>query len=219
MPEMGYFQFSRRILPTSDNKFARQMDRSLPRVPMMEPEADEQSLRDAVLAGDQAAWRSLYDRAYGELWRYIVWRCAGARQRAEEITQETWLVAVRRIADFNPQQASFLTWLRGIAANVLRNHLRTRRAQPGAVMEPEYEESQRRDEAELIAAALAELPERYEAALRAKYLSMQSVDEIAKEWQVSPKTVESLLTRAREAFRLAYEKLAGMDEHVKEGLP
>jgi RNA polymerase sigma-70 factor, ECF subfamily len=54
---------------------------------------------------------------------------------------------------------------------------------------------------------LSRLPERYEAALRAKYLDQQSVVEIAEAWNESPKAVESLLTRARESFRQEYKRL------------
>jgi RNA polymerase sigma-70 factor (ECF subfamily) len=50
------------------------------------------------------------------------------------------------------------------------------------------------------------LPGRYEAVLRAKYLDQQSVAQIAESWRETPKAIESLLTRAREAFRAAYEK-------------
>ncbi len=49
-------------------------------------------------------------------------------------------------------------------------------------------------------------PERYEAVLRAKYLDQQSVAAIAETWNETPKAVESLLTRAREAFRQAYDR-------------
>ena len=60
--------------------------------------------------------------------------------------------------------------------------------------------------AERVARALATLPDRYEAVLRAKYLEGRSVQDIASAWDETPKAVESLLTRARQAFRKAYEK-------------
>jgi len=53
---------------------------------------------------------------------------------------------------------------------------------------------------------VASLPEHYEAVLRAKYLDGQSVAAIAAERDESPKAVESLLTRARQAFRDVYQK-------------
>jgi RNA polymerase sigma-70 factor, ECF subfamily len=185
----------------------------------------EQALRGAVLAGDPAAWRTLYEGAYLELWAYVVWRSGGLRDLAEEITQETWLVAVRRIGAFQPAQGSFQAWLRGIAAHCLRNHFRTRRRRPEQPIrdrdfaEPMLVDVHRQEQAELIAQALAELPDHYEAVLRAKYLDLLSVAAIAEEWQESPKAIESLLTRARQAFRSAYEKLAGNDVAFEEHTP
>jgi RNA polymerase sigma-70 factor, ECF subfamily len=171
----------------------------------------ERSLRRQVLAGDEAAWRALYESAATALWGYVSWRCAGLLDRTEEITQETWLVAVRRLSDFDPAQASFITWLRGIAAHLLQNDLRTRRRRReqtlSEAIEPACVENNQREQAEQIARALAELPARYEAVLRAKYLDRASVHAIAEEWGESAKAVESLLGRARQAFRTAYERL------------
>ena len=84
----------------------------------------ERGLRDAVLAGDEQAWRALYEAAFDGLRAYAYWRCAGLNDLADEIVQESWLVAVRRIRSFVPESGSFAGWLRGIAANVVRNHLR-----------------------------------------------------------------------------------------------
>ena len=53
-------------------------------------------------------------------------------------------------------------------------------------------------------AARAELPERYEAVLRMKYLERMSVADMAAARGETEKAVESLLSRAREAFREAY---------------
>jgi RNA polymerase sigma-70 factor (ECF subfamily) len=172
----------------------------------------ERGLRDAVLAGDEQAWSVLYAEAFDGLHTYVNWRCSGWRDLADEIVQETWLIAVRRIRTFAPEGGSFAGWLRGIAANVLRNHLRRhvlRNGKPqdelrqGAATDDSL---QRREEAERVACALAELPEHYEAVLRAKYLDGRTVADIAAEWNESPKAVESLLTRARQAFREVYEK-------------
>lgn len=157
---------------------------------MLPPERirHEERLRGAVLAGDQAAWRALYDGAFAELWNYVLWRCAGLQTIAEDIVQETWLVAVRRIGDFDPTEGPFLAWLRGIAANQLRNHFRAVRRHPemqSHFAEPSHDDRERREQAELIAAALDQLPERFEAALRAKYLDLMSVDQIASEWEAA----------------------------------
>ena len=87
----------------------------------------DKMLRQAVLAGDEAAWHVWYSEGFDELDRFVFWRCGGQRDEADEIVQETWLTAVRQIRSFQPEHGSFLAWLRGIAANVRRNQLRSAR--------------------------------------------------------------------------------------------
>jgi RNA polymerase sigma-70 factor (ECF subfamily) len=169
----------------------------------------ERGLRDAVVAGNEDAWRVWFDAEYASLESYVLWRCAGLRQLADDAIQETWLVAVRRLRAFDPEVGSFQQWLCGIAANVLRNQLRSlrRRAARSESLNGEVvadDATIERERSERIAAALATLPERYEAVLRRKYLDGQSVAEIAATWNETEKAVESLLTRARAAFREAY---------------
>jgi RNA polymerase sigma-70 factor (ECF subfamily) len=96
--------------------------------------------------------------------------------------------------------------LRGIAANLLRNHFRgeARRARQVRLLDDEPAAEKSNTDAERIAGALSALPEHYEAVLRAKYLEGRSVADIAQQRDESPKAVESLLTRARQAFREAY---------------
>jgi RNA polymerase sigma-70 factor (ECF subfamily) len=168
----------------------------------------ERLLRRAVLAGDEQAWRALYDGACDALYAYVLWRSGGLRDRADELSQEAWLHAVRRIADFDPDRASFLAWLRGIAANLSRNHVRRDvRRQTGPLEGEQAAPETNRAEADRVAAALAALSPRYESVLRAKYLDGQSVADIAAESGESVKAVESLLSRARQAFRDAYTQL------------
>jgi RNA polymerase sigma-70 factor (ECF subfamily) len=170
----------------------------------------EQGLRAAVLAGDEAAWRAWYDESYPGLYRYVLWRCGSLRDDAEEVVQEAWLTAVRRVRSFNPAAGSFAAWLRGIAANLLRNHFRRRRRRQAETLGNDVadgrpaEELDQQRRAESIARALAALPGRYEEVLRAKYLDGQSVADVAAAWGETAKAVESLLSRARQAFREIY---------------
>jgi RNA polymerase sigma-70 factor (ECF subfamily) len=109
-----------------------------------------------------------------------------------------------------------LAWLRGIAANVRRNQLRSaqrlsqRESNAGRELDNAAENrpitnDDERDEQ--IAAALDGLSERQENVLRAKYFDGLSVAEIAGAWNESPKAIESLLSRARDAFRERFEQL------------
>lgn len=165
-------------------------------------------LQAAVLAGDARAWQILYDEAFVALDRFVSWRCAGLRSLADDILQETWLTAVRSLRRFDPHAGSFDAWLRGIASNVIRNHLRSRRRSKQV---PLTEDRAARDDgraierAEQIARTLDALPDHYEAILRAKYLDGSSVAEIAATRGESEKAIESLLTRARAAFRQEFD--------------
>jgi RNA polymerase sigma-70 factor (ECF subfamily) len=171
----------------------------------------EAGLRRAVLAGDERAWRAWYDEAFQGLFDYVHWRCGGLRDLTDEMVQETWLTAVRRMRSFDPWHGSLKNWLRGIAANLLRNYWRQPHHRNGRLLAnhpitaPAETELVQREQAQRIAQALARLPERQEEVLRAKYLDGHSVAEIAQEWGETPKAVESLLTRARQAFREAYQ--------------
>jgi RNA polymerase sigma-70 factor (ECF subfamily) len=167
----------------------------------------ERGLREAVLAGDEFAWRRWYDESCESLYAYLLWRCGGLRDSADELAQEVWMLAIRKLPSFDPVRGSFLSWLRGLGAGLARNHFRResrRRAAPLPESLADDASSHHREEAEVVAVALAALPERYESVLRAKYLDGASVAEIAAQWGESAKAVESLLTRAREAFRTAY---------------
>jgi RNA polymerase sigma-70 factor, ECF subfamily len=172
----------------------------------------EDMFRRAVLGGNEHAWRTWYAATFDELRGYVLWRCGGRNDMADEVVQETWLEAVRHIRRFNPQKGSFLAWTRGLAGNVLRHHFRQRRRLAERELQVSRNGStavsgtESQDRCERISAALESLPERQEEVLRAKYLEGLSVAEIAAQWNETPKAVESLLSRAREAFRGLYEK-------------
>lgn len=175
------------------------------------PENRPQQMRlaEAALGGDSAAWHELFDAHAAHLANYIRWRAGGVPDLAEDAIQETWLVAVRTLHRFHAADADFLAWLRGLAANVLRNQLRSRLRYRRRVKPiPEAFDPAaplRTDHADRIARALDALPVHYETVLRQKYLDGASVAEIAESNNQTPKAVESMLSRARDAFREQYE--------------
>lgn len=173
----------------------------------------ERAIRDAVLAGDAGAWRSWYEAYFDRLHRYARWRCGGLAGLADDVVQEAWLAAIRRLRSFDPDRGKFFDWLRGIAANAARNAIRGhRRLMRRSRTLKSGEDPQAGEEraviekSERVALSLAALPEHYESVLRAKYLDQLTVAQIAEARGETPKGVESLLARARQAFREAYEK-------------
>ena len=187
-----------------------------------EPVLRERALREAVLAGDAEAWKVFYDENFGPVFAYVHCRTGRRLEDTEEIVQETWLVAVRKIARFDPGRGGFEGWLRGIADNVLLNYRRRAARLPrsldgaGESIPRDLQASAgapegggREDLAEEIALALTGLPGRYQAVIRAKYQDELPVAKIAERWGESPKAVESLLSRARAAFRDAFGRIRG----------
>jgi RNA polymerase sigma-70 factor (ECF subfamily) len=175
----------------------------------------DEMLRREVLAGSEQAWRIWYGETFDELYRYVLWRCGGRRDWADEVVQETWLHAVRRVRRFAPGKGSFSAWVRGIASNVLCNHFRrqkkignnARHVEDAIDNKPAASQigSDNKNH-EQVAAVLAALNQRNEAVLRAKYFDGLSVERIAADWNTTQKAVESLLSRAREEFRELYKK-------------
>lgn len=181
---------------------------------------EEEALREAVVAGNESAWRALYESHFAAVHAYVFYRCGRRADRAEEVVQETWLVAVRRITDFDPRRGTFESWLKGIAEHVLKNHrrrwIRDQQASSsnapavGTPIEPVEGSAEGGIEArELVTLALTALPAGYQAVLKAKYHQCLSVAQIAAEGGRTIKSVESLLTRARAALRDACRRLGG----------
>jgi RNA polymerase sigma-70 factor, ECF subfamily len=176
-----------------------------------DPTPDERILREAVLRGDEAAWRVLCDRYLDGIFAYVHSRIRLPAEQAEELVQECWMIAVRAIRKFDPGRATFGTWLRGIANNVVRNELRRRGratvvAWDDALAPDRQERAPEPDLDEAVTAVLKRLPEDYRDVLKAKYCDGLAVTEIAASSGRTAKAVESLLTRARDAFRKAWSR-------------
>ncbi|GIH90937.1 sigma-70 family RNA polymerase sigma factor [Planobispora siamensis] len=86
-------------------------------------------LRKLVLrakTGDTEAFGTLYDRYLDLVYRYIYLR-VGSHPLAEDLTSETFLRALRRIADFTWQGRDFGAWLVTIARNLVTDHFKSGR--------------------------------------------------------------------------------------------
>ncbi|SDQ75444.1 sigma-70 family RNA polymerase sigma factor [Thermostaphylospora chromogena] len=91
------------------------------------PQDDE--LRTLVLrakTGDAEAFGTLYDRYLDLVYRYVYFR-VGSHPLAEDLTSETFLRALRRIADFTWQGRDFGAWLVTIARNLVADHFKSGR--------------------------------------------------------------------------------------------
>jgi RNA polymerase sigma-70 factor (TIGR02952 family) len=88
-----------------------------------------EELRRLVLrakTGDTEAFGTLYDRYLNLVYRYVYFR-VGSHPLAEDLTSETFLRALRRIADFTWQGRDFGAWLVTIARNLITDHFKSGR--------------------------------------------------------------------------------------------
>jgi RNA polymerase sigma-70 factor, ECF subfamily len=79
-------------------------------------------------AGDTDAFRMLVERHGRPLFR-LAFRMTGNEQDAEDVVQDTFLRAYRRIGDFD-ERASFGTWLHRITVNCSLDLVRVRKRRP-----------------------------------------------------------------------------------------
>jgi len=163
---------------------------------------------EAVFA-DEDAFRAWYDAALPRVHRYLFNRCGRDRGLAEELTQDTFVEAVRSRRRFTGGDDP-LAWVIGIARHRLADHFRRLERQERGVVrltlqadplaaEPWHD----RDDA--LAAAVAALPAMQRAAIILRYLDDLPVREVARLLDHSEKAVESLLSRGRDALRRTYE--------------
>jgi RNA polymerase sigma-70 factor (ECF subfamily) len=84
------------------------------------------ALVTASQAGDMSAFSLLFDRYYDVVFRYVLFRM-GDRNLAEDITQETFLRALRRISSVNYQGKDIGAWFVTIARNLIFDHVKSSR--------------------------------------------------------------------------------------------
>ena len=82
-------------------------------------------LAQGLLSGSSAAERLFYDRHVGRVYRLIL-RMSGRADLAQEWTQDTFLRAFQRIAQYRGE-APLENWLQSIARSVALNGLRSQR--------------------------------------------------------------------------------------------
>jgi RNA polymerase sigma-70 factor (ECF subfamily) len=157
------------------------------------------------------AFLAFYDDALAQVYGYIAARC-DRRSVAEDLTSETFLAAVDAVRRDNPPAVS-LPWIIGVARHKLVDHWRrlTRETSGLRALVDEHPDADREDESDAQIDALqaretlAKLAPHHQAVLTLRYLDDLSVPEVAALLGRTLHATESLLVRARKAFRRAYD--------------
>jgi RNA polymerase sigma-70 factor, ECF subfamily len=163
--------------------------------------SDERELARAYLAGDERAFRELYNRCTPALYRILFRLGRGHEDETADLVQETWLRATRALPGFR-WDAALSTWLVSIAINCLRERQRTTR--PG--IEPEAPEPSAVESHEHridLEQAIAALPDGYRDVFVLHDIEGYTHDEIGHLLSIDAGTSKSQLSRARRALRAA----------------
>lgn len=170
----------------------------------------DRKLAKALRRGSVCAWQEFYARYATPVYRFVLARARGDPETAKDITRETLVIAVERIAGFDWRKGELWPWLCGIAMNKMREIAREK-ARDGRIAEVFDERNATRTgdgasaDALDVEHVLSTLRPDWQQVLEQKYVLGKSVREIAETLQISDKAVESRLTRARDAFRNAYD--------------
>jgi RNA polymerase sigma-70 factor (ECF subfamily) len=166
---------------------------------------EERALVDRFLADrDERAFREIY-RQHGPALHGFARHLLERDAAAEDIVQEAWLRAVRRLPSFDGR-SSLRTWLIGFVVNCCRESWRDARRQGAEpVTDNPREDAARPAESHAerldLERALARLSPGYRTVLLLHDVQGMTHEEIGELLEIAPGTSKSQLARARQALR------------------
>ena len=185
----------------------------------------DRKLAQQVAGGNGEAFDAFFKEYFPRLFRFTMTRTNGDADLSEEIVQQTMCKVVRKIGSYRGEALLF-TWLCQICRNELADQFwrrgsreaisipfedvpEIRAALESIGTQPNSPERQRAaDELrDFVRVTLTYLPLNYSSALELKYLRGCSVDEIGEHLNISSKAAESVLSRARAAFKEGFRSL------------
>ncbi len=197
----------------------------------MDPDvSSETELIRGMLAGEERAFSAFFESYFPRVYRFALPRLGGDVEAAKEVVQTTMIKAIRSLAAYRGDAAMF-TWICQICRRQIVDYLRAHRRQSERVVmiddspelqavlesvaaphesEPSYRYG-RAETRQLIQSVLDRLPARYGDVLEWKYVEGRSVEEIGERLGVGHTAAQSMLARARTAFRGALETVFGAD--------
>ena len=160
----------------------------------------------------EAELERIYDDTIVELYGYASRRCGGQRELAEDVTQETWVRALRHWRQHGVPDNP-LGWLTTVARNLLVSHFRRRVGVPldevsAAEVLAAVDANTVSDSAEvasLVSQALTRIPPAEAQLLETFHYDRLKMSQIAAAYGISERAIEGRLRRARERLRRELE--------------
>ena len=192
----------------------------------MKQNADKQ-LANRILEGDQRSFDAFFNAYYQRLYRFALVRLGNDVDLADETAQTVLCQAISKLHTYRGE-APLFSWLCTFCRYELSRQRKARdRAQgdqPLAEDNPEVRSAldsllaTTGDDPELsvhqaeirrtVKVAMDNIPSMYADVLEFKYVKDLSVNDIAELIGKSPKAAESILTRARNAFKESFKSIA-----------
>jgi RNA polymerase sigma-70 factor (ECF subfamily) len=174
----------------------------------------EKEVISSILAGDTESFRLIVERYQRPVVR-MVRNITFDGQACEDIAQEVFLAAYRKLSSFDPARSSFSTWLFTIARNKSINALRKKKAAPRggppdrSMVRAPQDELVERELLDELDNRLRNLPARQRRAFVLAEFEGLSYEEIAQIEGTKTGTVKSRISRAREKLRSAIRQFNG----------
>jgi RNA polymerase sigma-70 factor, ECF subfamily len=175
--------------------------------------SSEETLIARCLDGDEVAYSILYSRYAPNIYR-LTFGLLQHKQDAEEVLQDSFEYAFRRLDRFDANRASFKTWLYQIAISRSRNK-RRRKWLPTVALDqtsddqlvdrarPQPEERLARDEQQRVVwEALQTLSPRLRETAILRYYAGLTFVEIGQVLAIPPKTAQSRMRLAHKQLKL-----------------
>jgi len=175
----------------------------------LERKPDERLLIEAAQR-ERSQFSELYERNFGRIYAYFARRVS--REQAQDLTAEVFHQALSSIHNFKWQGAPFLSWLYGIAANVLSAHWQKLGHDPQQLEEDWEQGGADEIERRAMLGEMVEslLPDQRTVIVR-RFIEQRSIREIALELGRSEGAIKQLQLRALENLR---QKMGGRHERA-----
>jgi RNA polymerase sigma-70 factor (ECF subfamily) len=192
----------------------------------------DRALARRVASGDHAAFDEFFHEYFPRLYRFTLSRVDNDESLAEEIVQRTLCIVVRKMGTYRGEALLF-SWLCQICRSEMsaifkRLGREARHAMPlednpavqaameslSADLHDPATTRQREEVARFVRVTLEFLPSNYATALEMKYIRGCSVAEIGERLGIGTKAAESVLTRARAAFKEGFRSLWDFEPEV-----
>ncbi len=185
---------------------------------------DETKLIELSIKGDAQAFGQLVE-CYQSLICSITYSGTGNLQYSEDIAQETFIIAWKKLSDLR-DKTKFRQWLCGIARNLLKNFYRQSKGsdisdhvidQPIDAFDSPRNRAISREEEDILWRELEKIPETYREPLVLFYRQHQSIKSVSAALDINQETTKKRLERGRKL--LQQQMIAFVEQTLENSNP